>query len=505
MAAVEIERRRRTRARQLRSLDLGDFIPALSPELDRPDHLSPLLRVLERASAGEPVRVLVSTPPQHAKSLTIEHAIARDLLLNPGNFWGYITYSAEKARIESRQVRDFALRAGVELRADTRALSYWRTPQGGGLLATGIGGPITGQRALKRIVVDDAVKGSEDAESPVVRDSTYDWFQSSVVSRAHPDTSIIAVGTRWNYDDLFGRLSQQTHQGAPVWEVINLPAINAEGQALWPQRRPLVFLEQQRAGMTPYFWDALFMGRPITRDQAQFFDAATTAILERVARPPTETRRVDERCSQSPIVHSDEGVRRLRTVRVWAPPAPGRQYLVSLDTAEGTGGDASAGLVFDRGTGQHMATIWGQFRPSELASVAVQLAREYLNAEIAVERNNHGHAVLLAMGAGYSSIGQAGPYPNVFVDLDGKRGWLTSPTSRPLALDNLEQAHRQGHFKTDDRVLLGQMRTFVVGPSGKAQAQHGSKDDLVMTAAIGWSCICRQRPRPRDGTNLPIL
>jgi predicted phage terminase large subunit-like protein len=232
-----------------------------------------MLRVLERACSGEPVRVLVSTPPQHGKSQTVEHAIARDLLLNPGKFWAYVTYSSDKARIESRQIRDFSIRAGVELRPDTRALGYWRTPQGGGLLATGIGGPITGQRSLKRIIVDDPIKGSEDAESPLIRDNTYDWFQSSIISRAHPDTAIMVIATRWHHDDLIGRLAQQTNSGAPMWEVINLPAIGDYGDALWPERRPIEFLERQRAGMTSYFWNALFMGRPVPRGETVFGDA----------------------------------------------------------------------------------------------------------------------------------------------------------------------------------------------------------------------------------------
>lgn len=228
--------------------------------------------MLERACRGEPIRYVVSTPPQHGKSLTIEHCIVQDLKENPQNFWAYITYSADKAEQEGLHIRDLAIRAGVQIRADTRKRSNWRTPEGGGLLATGIGGPITGQRGLKRIVVDDAVKGSEEAESPTIRRATYEWFQGSVVSRAHPDTSIIVVGTRWHYEDIIGELLKQEHKGAPVWECINLPAIDDYGAPLWPEKRPLEFLERQRSQLTPYRWSALFLGRPVPKGSAVFGD-----------------------------------------------------------------------------------------------------------------------------------------------------------------------------------------------------------------------------------------
>ena len=226
--------------------------------------------MLERLCADEPIRVLVSMPPQHGKTLSAHGCIVRDLLKNPSKFWAYITYSIDKGRQESGQIRALATRAGVELQTGTRALGNWRTPQGGGLLATGVGGPITGQRSLKRIVVDDAIKSNEDAESAIIRDKVFDWFQASVMSRAHPDTGIVVIGTRWHHDDLIARLAAQTHNGEKLWEVINLPAIDDYGAPLWARQRPIDFLLKQKSGMTSYLWNALYMGRPVPRGEAVF-------------------------------------------------------------------------------------------------------------------------------------------------------------------------------------------------------------------------------------------
>lgn len=167
-------------------------------------------------------------------------------------------------------------------------------------------------------------------------------------------------------------------------------------------------------------------------------------------------------------------------VAIWLKPVPGRQYLLSLDTAEGGGGDPSGGIVRDRETGEHMATISGQYQPWELAEVGAKLGREYNTAQIAVERNNHGHAVLQALEREHK-------YPKIYKHDDGKLGWPTNTVTRPTMLDALENAHRTGLWKSTDRKVLAQMHTFIIAKSGKAEAARGEHDDLVMAEAIGWA------------------
>lgn len=191
------------------------------------------------------------------------------------------------------------------------------------------------------------------------------------------------------------------------------------------------------------------------------------------------------------------------TVRVWKEPEKGSRYLIALDPSQGVGGDNAAGIVLERGTGHHVATLWGNLKPEELARLAVITARSYNDAEIAPERNNHGHACILALGIGHSAIGLTQPWPNVFVDLDGYQGWNTSPTSRVLAIDVLDEAVRLGHVKTFDVELLGEMLSFVQDEKGKIAAAAGAKDDLVLGLAIGWSAICRRQAPRADLSALP--
>lgn len=206
-----------------------------------------------------------------------------------------------------------------------------------------------------------------------------------------------------------------------------------------------------------------------------FFDSAQTTALLNAARDPIEV--------------TDRG-----RLRIWKAPERGHAYLIASDTAEGGGGDPSAAIVYDWATAEHVASIHGQYTPWELARALVQLAVRYNNAQIAVERNNHGHAVLL-------SVQREQKYRYVYLHDDGKPGWLTNAVTRPTMLDELEDAHRQGIWKTNDRELLGQARTFIVTDTGKAEAARGEHDDAVMAAAIGWSVrqkrLHRQNRAPR--------
>ena len=223
---------------------------------------------LAAAGEGPPVFACVSEPPQHGKTETILHGLAHHLELRPQDPLAYISYGDEIARDKSRSARDYARLAGVEIRTDSDSVKTWTTTEGGGLMARGIvGGAITGQAGLRCIVVDDPFKNRAEAESRRIRDKTYDEFQSSVVSRLHPNTSILVNHTRWHEDDLIGRLLKAEPE---KWEHINLPAISDDGEALWPEGQPLEHLESIRRSVGEYAWASLYMGSPRPRGGKPF-------------------------------------------------------------------------------------------------------------------------------------------------------------------------------------------------------------------------------------------
>jgi hypothetical protein len=252
---------------------LGSFIQRISPAFSDPVHLRPVVKALEQAARAargeaEPVFICLSVPPQHGKTTTISHWLAKTLKRYPEVFAAYVSYNATIAEDKSRTIRDYARLAGIDLREDTDSVSLWRTPEGGGLAARGIlGGAITGLSGLTILIVDDPHKNRAEAESRLIRDRVWNEFSSSIWTRLRKRTSVIIVHTRWHEDDLIGRIKKDPKL-SKVFRVINLPAITEDGSALWPQEMPLELLALKRRD--EYEWWSLYMGEPRPREGKVF-------------------------------------------------------------------------------------------------------------------------------------------------------------------------------------------------------------------------------------------
>ena len=153
-----------------------------------------------------------------------------------------------------------------------------------------------------------------------------------------------------------------------------------------------------------------------------------------------------------------------------------RQYIIGVDTAGGgSEGDYACAQVIDRELALQCAELHGHFPPFELARRLKELGREYGNALIAVERNNHGYGVL----AHLKDMG----YENLFQQ-NGQEGWLTSVVTRPAMVENLAAALIEGPEMFRSPRLLGELRTFVRHADGHGAAAEGAHDDCVMAMAI---------------------
>lgn len=167
--------------------------------------------------------------------------------------------------------------------------------------------------------------------------------------------------------------------------------------------------------------------------------------------------------------------------------------MVIVDPSEGVGGDPGAAVVLDRGSGEHVATLHGQFTTWEMARLAAEIGRSYWGvrsdgardpALLVVERNNHGHAVL-------QGLAREQRYSYIFAGSDKRAGWVNSEPARATALAALQQAHVDKHWHSRERESLAEMLKFVVLPNGRAEAASGAHDDLILAHAIGWDVVCR--------------
>lgn len=173
--------------------------------------------------------------------------------------------------------------------------------------------------------------------------------------------------------------------------------------------------------------------------------------------------------------------RRGGALLLWLPPAPGRSYVLGVDTAGGgEGGDFAAVQVVELATGLQCAELQERISPAELAGVVAELGREYggVNGEalLAVERNNHGSAVL-------AYLETAERYGRVYRQ-SGLAGWLTTASSKPEMVAGLGVLLRESPGRFMSRRLLRECRTFVRGERGTTDAAPGAHDDLVMAMAV---------------------
>ena len=266
---------------------LAAFIRRVFPHHPPPRHFKPIIRLIEQAARGERKRVCISMPPRHGKTELILYAIAWWLSRSPADTHAYFAYNEKQGQSKSRKARRYARKAGIQVLGDSMSVSEWRLTAGGGLLAGGVGGGLTGQGVSGMMIVDDPFKDRVAADSEATREQVWEWFNEVAMTRLE-GASVFVIHTRWHEDDLIGRLAKQGG-----WEVLNIPAIaepandngtpdpvgRAPGEALWPERFPVEDLEATRRQIGEFSFAALYQGAPRPRGakvfgEPHYYDAA---------------------------------------------------------------------------------------------------------------------------------------------------------------------------------------------------------------------------------------
>lgn len=170
---------------------------------------------------------------------------------------------------------------------------------------------------------------------------------------------------------------------------------------------------------------------------------------------------------------------------VWEEPRVDGVYCIGADVAEGLmHGDYSVAQVIDVERGQVVACWRGHTDPDLFGSdVLYDLGDWYNHCIVGVENNNHGLTTLKALQrVGYRNIYRQRRLANRSPQATEILGWRTTAASKPLAIDELGKALRDGDLAVLDANTLAELRTFVREENGK---MHGSPhDDLVMALAI---------------------
>lgn len=231
---------------------------------------------LEAVERGEIDRLMINMPPRHGKSeLASRRFPAWFLGRNTSSSVIAASYNSDLASDFGRQVRNIVaspeyrqlFKAGLS--DDSRAANRWNTQDGGSYIAAGVGTAITG-RGADVLLIDDPLKDREEADSEVQRNKIWDWYTSTAYTRLAPGGRIVVIQTRWHEDDLTGRLLAEQARGGDKWSILELPAIRADGTALWPEFYPLDVLERYRNVLQPRDWAALYQQRPAPDEGAYY-------------------------------------------------------------------------------------------------------------------------------------------------------------------------------------------------------------------------------------------
>jgi predicted phage terminase large subunit-like protein len=258
---------------------LQSFTEQINPAYIAAGHHRLICEKLEAVERGDIDRLMIFMPPRHGKSeLASRKFPAWYLGRNPAKQIIAASYNSDLAMDFGRDVRNLVgspefgdVFPNVELREDSRAANRMNTSHGGAYVAAGVGTAVTG-RGAHILLIDDPFKDREEADSERRRQIVDDWFRSTAYTRLMPGGAVILIQTRWHEDDLAGRLLERERRAEDggEWHVLDLPAIDAKGQALWPEWYDVPALNRIKNSIGAREWSALYQQRP-QPDDGTFF------------------------------------------------------------------------------------------------------------------------------------------------------------------------------------------------------------------------------------------
>lgn len=319
LALLEEDRRHETKSnlkRYARSIIIPGVPIADDEDCEEfyPDNVEPaqhhdlLLDTLQDVANGLICNLMIFMPPGSAKS-TYASVVFPTWYM--GEFAGkniiQTTYNSELAKKFGRKCRSI-VRSNeyreifqTSLTGDNAAVDNWSLLNTSTYMCGGILSGITGNRA-DGLIIDDPLKGREDADSKTIRDKIWDAYVDDLDTRIKPGGFRIIIMTRWHEDDLCGRILPEGYKGetgwvksrtGDDWYVISLqaecehdhdPLGRSKGEFLWTEWFPVEWwLQKKRDKTTPSArsWNSLYQQRPsaeegdyFKRDWIRWYDEA---------------------------------------------------------------------------------------------------------------------------------------------------------------------------------------------------------------------------------------
>ncbi len=481
---------------------LAEFICRIAPHEPPPRHIRPIIDAVELARV-RPIRLTIDIGPGHAKTTTLLRALAWWLTKSPGDLCAYVTYSDGQARDKSRIAKEALELSGGRLDPDKSGDGHWLTPGGGGLVAKGAKGGLTGKRVPGLLIYDDPYKDMQEARSAAINAMVIERFKAVSFTRLQGG-SIIVLHTRWSMNDLIGYIRKNLK-----WDHISVPTLADEvgkltpggsgdsitgtdslgrhlGEPAWPEKYPYE-LCLEKDGRTPkicghdghlieirktigeHLWAAMYQGKP--RPQGMSIFHSEPARYRLFAGPAGE-----------PSEFSWSGKRGVISIDPAATASTSADYsAIAVLATEGYGLDARMWIV-------DMIRI--QVEIPELVSRArrVQLRTRLLVACEAV--------------SGFKGVGQMLRSISARDEHGRQIGTLRVIDVNPGSRDKFTRAQSVAAAWNDGRVLIPMDAPWADGLVERFQRFTGindSEDDEIDALSQGWNLLYRERVVARMG------
>ena len=236
--------------------------------------------------AGKRPILIITCPPQHGKSWAVEDFISWIAGLDPSLRLVYSSFSEDlgvrcnsgvqrvmgsekyhkifpESQINAKNIVTIA----NEYKKNSTQIEFVNAR--GSFRNTTVRGPINGQ-PLDVGFIDDPFKGREEANRALHRNKVWNWFTDDFGSRLSDLAGYVIIMTRWHTDDIVGRIIKEYADDQETLTLFKHSAIaeqdepnRKEGDPLFPELKPKVFLLGRKKIMPNASWQSLYQGNPV--------------------------------------------------------------------------------------------------------------------------------------------------------------------------------------------------------------------------------------------------
>lgn len=251
------------------------FATILNPKYSVQNHHRIIADHLHAIEKRDIRKLLINMPPRSGKTHLVNELFPSWYLWrHPDHHIISSTYSADLSHAISWKAREFfksdefkKIFPWVNIAWDSASVKHWKTDDKdpGWYISVGVWWSTTG-KWWNVLLTDDPIKDAEQANSQLIRDKIWEWYNFVMRTRFSDDKSAeIVVQTRWHEDDLAWRLKKEWD-----WVELTIPAIDDKWESYWPDKFSKNYLLDLKGRIWPYAWNSLYMQEPVAAWNGMF-------------------------------------------------------------------------------------------------------------------------------------------------------------------------------------------------------------------------------------------